>query len=87
MVLLGFMQSVARWGMWHSSRPFFAFLVCIFQTFFLNLLHKKCLNLWNLFYVCFEIKKKKKKCWREVELIQSWDSGRAQFQTCPVQEQ
>lgn len=61
MVPLGFLQSVARWGMWHSSRPFFAFLVCIFQTLLLNLLHMKRLNFCNLFYVCFEIKKKKKR--------------------------
>lgn len=61
MVLLGFVQSVAHWGMWHVSRPFFAVLVCIFQTFLLNLLPTKCLNFWNLFYVCFGEKKKNPK--------------------------
>lgn len=58
MVPLGFVQSVAHWGMWHSSRLFFGFLVCIFQTLLLNLLHmKQHFNFSNLFYVCFEIKK------------------------------
>lgn len=57
MVPLGFVQSVAHWGMWHSSRLFFGILACIFQTLLLNLLQMKHLNFSNLFYVCFEIKK------------------------------
>lgn len=53
MVLLDFVQSVAHWGMWHSSRPFFAFLVSIFQTLLLNLLHKNMFEFMESFLYLF----------------------------------
>lgn len=41
MVSLGCMQFVAHWGMWHSSRPFFAFFgIYISNTPFKSATHE-----------------------------------------------